>query len=70
LQAARDAEPRGKRFKRRIVSLVRSKGERRREREYYDARFVVSHTETRPEGTGPIRRVFASSVLPQSGGRT
>lgn len=46
LQAARDAEPRGKRFKRRIVSLVRSKGERRREREYYDARFVVSHRQT------------------------
>jgi SAM-dependent methyltransferase len=42
LQAVKEAEPRGRRFKRRIVSLVRSKGERRRERDYYDARFVVS----------------------------
>lgn len=48
LQAAKNAEPRGRRFKRRIVSLVRSKGERRHEREYYDARFVVSQSSKSP----------------------
>jgi SAM-dependent methyltransferase len=37
------AEPRGAKFKRRIVSLVRSKGERRRQRQYYQARFVTSY---------------------------
>lgn len=46
LNHAKAAEPRGRRLKRRIVSLVRSKGERRREREYYEARFVVSQSQT------------------------
>lgn len=47
LKQAEANEPRRKRFKRRVVSLVRSKGERRREREYYQARFVTSYTTTK-----------------------
>ena len=49
LKQARAAEPFGKRFKRRIVSMVRSKGERRREREYHDARFVTSYPMTKAD---------------------
>jgi SAM-dependent methyltransferase len=50
LKQAEAAEPTGKRFKRRVVSLVRSKGERRHAQEYYQARFVTSYGMTKPPG--------------------
>jgi len=64
LREAKAAEPRGRRFKRRVVSLVRSKGERRHVREYYDARFVVSQSRTSPD---VLLRATASSWAARHG---
>jgi SAM-dependent methyltransferase len=49
LQQAEAAEPRVQKFKRRIVNFVRSKGERRRQREFYRARFWSSYAMTKSE---------------------
>lgn len=51
LQTLEAAEPRGKRWKRRLTGIFRSKGERRREQNYHRAQWIGSFTVAEPTTT-------------------
>jgi SAM-dependent methyltransferase len=61
LAALAAAEPWQKKWKRNIVGLVRSKGERRREREYYRSQFVLSYRETAVDSIAALRSAYAAT---------
>jgi SAM-dependent methyltransferase len=55
------AEPWQKKWKRKITGFVRSKGERRREREYYRSQFVLSYREKAVDSIAALRNVYAAT---------
>jgi len=62
LAALAAAEPWQKKLKRSVVGLVRSKGERRREREHYRSQFVLSYREKVADGgAAALRSAYAAT---------